>query len=177
MTRATTMQILTKRTFGGAAVLLAAFVGACALFGPPKPPVYEPFETPSGVFVQDLTVPDERAEIVEGQLVTVHAIVTAVWTEDGAEEGSEDGAEQRREVDNTEDRGQPLEFVFGEPVPGLPPAFAEGLVGLRDRGRRVLRLAPELAFGEEGVPGVVPPNATLEVVVEVLGVKDPEPGA
>lgn len=169
MTRATTMQILTKRTFGGAAVLLAATVGACALFAPPKPPVYTPFETPSGVVAQDLTVPDDRAEIAAGQLVTMHAVVTALWTE-----GEEAKSAQ---VDSTEERGQPLEFVFGEPVPGLPPAAAEGLAGLRDRGRRLLRLAPELAFGEAGVPGVVEPNATLEIVVEVLGVKDPEPGS
>lgn len=159
MTRAapaTTMQILTKRTLGGAALAIAALVGACALFGPPSPPNYEPFTTPSGIVVQDLTVPERTAEIEAGQIVTMHMVLTLA-----------DGTV----VDDTEERGQPLEFVFGEPIEMLPPAFSEGLVGLRNKGRRSLHVPSEAAFGSEGVPGVVPPDTDLHAIVEVLGVR------
>ena len=157
------MQILTKRTFGGAAIVIAATLGACALFGPRKPPVYEPFTTPSGVIVQDLTVPKEMAVIEPGQKVTMHLIVTL-----------EDGTS----IENTEDSGQPLEFVRGqEALLPLPPTFvtgfSEGLEGLRDRARRSLRVPPEVGFGAGGIPGQVPPDSTLLITIEVLGVGAP----
>lgn len=44
-----------------------------------------------------------------------------------------------------------------------------GILGMRIGGRRRLRIAPHLAYGERGVPGVVPENALLIAEVEVLG--------
>lgn len=157
------MQILTKRTLGGAAIAIAATLGACALFGPRKPPVYEPFTTPSGVIVQDLTIPSETGVIQPGEAVTMHLVITL-----------EDGTQ----IENTEDRGQPLEFVRGQeallPLPGsFVIGFSEGLEGLRDRGRRSLRLPPEVGFGAAGIPGQVPPDSTLLITIEVLGVGAP----
>ena len=40
--------------------------------------------------------------------------------------------------------------------------------GMRISGTRKLRIAPHLAYGEAGIPGVVPRNALLTVGVEVL---------
>ncbi len=40
--------------------------------------------------------------------------------------------------------------------------------GMRIGGTRKVRIAPHLAYGEAGVPDVVPPNALLTVEVEVL---------
>ena len=39
---------------------------------------------------------------------------------------------------------------------------------MRVGGRRRIRVAPHLAYGEAGVPGVIPPNALLTVVVEIV---------
>ena len=36
-----------------------------------------------------------------------------------------------------------------------------GVVGMRVGGTRTLRIAPHLAFGAEGLPGVIPANALL----------------
>lgn len=160
MTRAaaTTMQILTKRTFGGAVLAIAAVVGACALFGPPDPPSYEPFTTASGVVVQDETVPESTSPIEPGQIVTMHLVLKLT-----------DGTV----VDDTEERGQPIEFVYGEPIEQLPPAFSEGLVGLHNKQRRSLFVPAEAAFGAAGVPGVIPPDADLRAVIEVLDARAP----
>src|SRR3954467_3909680 len=43
-----------------------------------------------------------------------------------------------------------------------------GVEGMRVSGTRRLRVAPHLGYREDGVPGVVPPNALLTVEVHVL---------
>ena len=70
-------------------------------------------------------------------------------------------------VDSSLDRGTPLEITLlpGEiDVPGL----AQGLMGMRVLSRRRLLVPPELAYGEEGLPPLVPPNSTLVIDLELL---------
>jgi FKBP-type peptidyl-prolyl cis-trans isomerase len=45
-----------------------------------------------------------------------------------------------------------------------------GVEGMRAGGRRRLRVGPHLAYGAEGVPGVIPINAVLEFDVTLEGV-------
>ena len=44
-----------------------------------------------------------------------------------------------------------------------------GIEGMRVGGLRRLEIAPHMGYGERGVPGVIPPNATLVAEIEVLG--------
>jgi FKBP-type peptidyl-prolyl cis-trans isomerase len=37
----------------------------------------------------------------------------------------------------------------------------EGLVGMKENGRRLLVIPPEKGYGMQGAPGKIPPNATL----------------
>jgi len=43
-----------------------------------------------------------------------------------------------------------------------------GVDGMRIGGTRRLEIAPHLAYGEGGVPGIVPPNAVLVAEISVL---------
>ena len=43
-----------------------------------------------------------------------------------------------------------------------------GMQGMHVGGTRTLRIAPHLAYGEQGVPGVIPANVLLTVEVAVL---------
>lgn len=55
-------------------------------------------------------------------------------------------------------------------VDRLVPGFTEGLKLMRQGGKYRLVIPADLAYGEEGVPGSIPPNAALDFAVELLQV-------
>jgi FKBP-type peptidyl-prolyl cis-trans isomerase len=73
------------------------------------------------------------------------------------------------------DEGRPLRIQLGrrEVIAGLE----RGMLGMRVGGRRRLVISPHLAYGEAGVPGVIPPNAVVIVEVELLDVQGPTTAA
>jgi len=63
------------------------------------------------------------------------------------------------------DSGTPYDLALGagEVIPG----WDQGIVGMKEGGRRLLVIPPDLAYGEAG-QGNIPPNATLMFVVDVV---------
>ncbi len=71
--------------------------------------------------------------------------------------------------DSSLDRGQTFPVHIGEMPPQVILGWDQGLRGMRVGGKRRLVIPPELAYGERGAGGVIPPNATLVFEVELVG--------
>lgn len=65
-------------------------------------------------------------------------------------------------------KGVPLQFELG--VGDVIKGWDQGIVGMRVGGRRELIIPPSLGYKAAGEPGVIPGNATLIFIVDLLGV-------
>ncbi len=79
------------------------------------------------------------------------------------------GSDSDKPLHDSRSLRAPFTLVLGEGK--CISGFEKGLEGMRPGGRRRLTLPPALAYGKEGVPGSVPPNATLVFDVELLDLK------
>jgi peptidylprolyl isomerase len=73
-----------------------------------------------------------------------------------------------KKFDSSRDRGQPFVTPIG--VGKVIKGWDEGVVGMKEGGKRKLVIPPELGYGDED-QGVIPPNSTLIFEVELLKVR------
>ena len=71
-----------------------------------------------------------------------------------------------REFDSSYKRGEPIEF----PLNGVIACWTEGVQRMKVGGKAKLTCPSAIAYGARGAGGVIPPNATLLVEVELLGI-------
>lgn len=63
----------------------------------------------------------------------------------------------------------PFQIGSGMVIPG----WEEGIAGMKVGGKRKLTIPPDLAYGPQGRPPVIPENATLVFDVELLEIQEP----
>ena len=109
--------------------------------------------TPSGLQYRDLVVGTGEAAR-SGATAVVHY---TGWLLDGTK------------FDSSLDRGTPLEFVIGRGQ--VIKGWDEGVGTMNVGGKRELIIPPDLAYGESGAGGVIPPGATLKFEVELIDLR------
>jgi len=97
--------------------------------------------------------PGSGEEAQDGDAVTVHYKGTL-----------EDGSK----FDSSIDRGKPFVFTLG--AGQVIKGWDTGVKGMKVGEKRKLIIPSSLAYGEQGIPGAIPANATLIFEVELLGI-------
>jgi len=69
-----------------------------------------------------------------------------------------------REFDSSYKRGQPTSF----PLNRVIPCWTEAVQLMKVGGKARITCPPQLAYGERGAGGVIPPNATLMFDIELV---------
>ena len=137
--------------------LLGLALGGSCASAPPTPAELARGEvtTTSGVKFEDTFLGSGPAAVAGDEVVFDYT----AWLENGTR------------VDATEDRGAPVRVIVGSaPLKG----WNDGLLGIQPQGNRRIIVPPELAYGAQGVPGLVPPNSTLIFDVHAIDVTRPQ---
>lgn len=75
--------------------------------------------------------------------------------------------------DSSRERGQPIEFPLGRGQ--VIPGWDEGIALMKEGGKARLIIPSDLAYGDQGIQGIIPPGATLFFDVELVSVSPPPP--
>lgn len=119
----------------------------------PPTPIGQPAKTPSGLVYE--TLKEGTGEMAKsGQTVTIHYTGTLA-----------DGTI----FDSSRPKGTPYETTIG--VRRVIAGWDEGVPGMKIGEVRKLTVPPDLGYGAEGSPPVIPPNATLTFELELLGAR------
>ncbi|NNC77784.1 MAG: FKBP-type peptidyl-prolyl cis-trans isomerase [Woeseiaceae bacterium] len=148
---------------------LFALVLAISLLGCSKDPapVSEPVASAEagpegGLIVRKLANGHGRAA-EPGDFVTVHY---TGWLFDETAEGN-----RGTKFDSSVDRGQKFQFPLG--AGRVIRGWDEGVAGMLIGEKRELTIPPDMAYGERGAGGVIPPGATLVFEVELFNAEAP----
>lgn len=74
-----------------------------------------------------------------------------------------------QEFDASWNRGEPFEFKLGDGM--VIAGWDEGIVGMKEGGRRLLVIPPDKGYGANGQPPTIPANETLLFVVDLEEIK------
>lgn len=106
----------------------------------------------NGLQYQDL-VSGDGPEIAAGQVAEVHY---TGWLADGTK------------FDSSVDRGETFTFPLGAGM--VIKGWDIGVEGMKVGGKRKLTIPPDLAYGDSGAGGLIPPGATLVFDVELISI-------
>lgn len=120
-----------------------------------KPAVTIPaVEAPSNLVLEDEVV-GAGIEAASGATVEVHYVGVS-WS---------DG----NQFDASWDRDETFTFPLGAGY--VISGWDQGVIGMREGGRRRITIPPALGYGSSGIGGVIKPNETLVFVVDLISVR------
>ena len=114
-------------------------------------------ETEKGARYRDLNT-GTGAAAENGDVAIMHF---TGWLDDKGEKG--------RQFYNSRAENRPVSFVIG--TERVMPGWNDGILGMKPGGRRLLMLPPALAYGDRAVADVIPANASLIFVIELIEIR------
>jgi len=144
-----------RSSLAALAALAALMILALAFAGCSKEPeAQSPLEIMPGLAYVDSVVGD-------GAVVQPDDFVLAHYTGWLYVDG-----EKGEKFDSSVDRGEPIGFPLGRSL--VIQGWDKGLPGMKVGGKRTLIIQPDLAYGANGRPPVIPPSSTLIFDVEIV---------
>jgi hypothetical protein len=114
----------------------------------------DPVFSHTGVGTIDLEV-GSGEEVVAGKTLIVNY---TGWLSDGTK------------FNSSFDNGAPFQFTLG--TNQVISGWEEGVLGMKEGGKRRLIIPAELGYGVSGFPPLIPPNADLTFDIELIDVSD-----
>ncbi|MFO7540449.1 MAG: FKBP-type peptidyl-prolyl cis-trans isomerase [Chloroflexota bacterium] len=153
-----------------AMLLIFSLAVAC---GPATPA--PPDETDSDdTAVTTTEIPADLGDIDFGEMPQIEYIETEAGTGDQPVPGDRVAVHYTGTLadgtvfDSSLERGQPIEFVLGQGM--VIPGWEQGIAMMSEGGKATLVIPPDLAYGPQGSPPTIPPDATLTFEVELVEV-------
>jgi FKBP-type peptidyl-prolyl cis-trans isomerase len=147
---------LTKFTL----IACIAIIAACS--GKSNAPMSSAATAPGVMALQTVTLkPGSGATIAGGQIAVVQ--YTGWLYEAGATD------HKGKQFDSSRTTGQPFKFPVG--TGSVIKGWDQGVPGMKIGESRRLTIPPDLAYGDSGAGGVIPPGATLVFDVELVGIE------
>lgn len=147
-----TPNLRTRFALSAFAIALPALLGAGVVMTQASDAAAQTRTLENGLVIEDVVV-GKGAEAIQGSNISVHYTGTL-----------EDGTK----FDSSRDRGTPFEFRLG--VGQVIQGWDQGVLGMREGGKRKLVIPSELGYGASGAGASIPPNATLLFDVELVDV-------
>jgi len=117
-----------------------------------KPTISAPVGSPPSTLQKsDIYVGDGK-EAIDSSILEVHYTLMA-WSSGTL-------------VESSWDSGQTATF----PLSGVIAGWQQGIPGMKEGGRRLLVIPPDLGYGSQGAGGAIGPNETLIFVVDLISV-------
>jgi FKBP-type peptidyl-prolyl cis-trans isomerase FkpA len=141
---------------------LLAATAACSGKSDAPPPSAATPPTAAVTSLQSETLkPGTGATIAGGQMAVVQ--YTGWLYEAGAADP------KGKQFDSSRDRKEAFKFPVG--TGSVIKGWDQGVVGMKVGESRRLVIPPDLAYGDSGAGGVIPPGATLVFDVELVGIE------
>ena len=123
-------------------------------------------EEPKELIITDLEVGNGRIA-VNGKEVAVHY---TGWLYDSKKEAKDFCDAKGSQFDSSLERGMPFQLALGQGM--VIKGWEEGLIGMKEDGKRCLVIPPSMGYGNRAVGnGLIPANSTLIFEIILLGVR------
>ena len=119
-----------------------------------KPVIGKPSGDPPAKLVKEDIVKGKGKTAKKGSSITVQYVGASFSTGE--------------EFDASWDRGEPFQLELGAGM--VIPGWDQGIVGMKEGGRRRLTIPPDLAYGAAGAPPAIGPDETLIFIVDLVEV-------